>query len=166
VRAKLLAGVLLIAVVALALGLNRARATDFSLPDLSGSCTSANSAFSTAITADTLTNAYAFQVNITFDNSQVRPMSYAMGSAFAGGTTLQKNATGTYAIGFTFQGSNPGYSASSTTTLFTINWKTKVYHATTTFSFVTTGALGSLLLDNNLSAQSFTTTNGVYTCNI
>ena len=165
-KVKLLAGVVLIAVVALALGINNARATDFSLPDLSGSCTNANSSFSTAITADTLTNAYAFQVNITFDNSQVRPMSYSMGSAFTGGTALQRNATGTYVVGFTFQGSTSGYSASSSTTLFTMNWKTKVYHAQTTFSFVTTGALGSLLLDNNLSAQSFTTTNGVYTCNL
>lgn len=160
---KMLSGLGILGTVILAITVFSAHAatTNISLPDLSGSCTNAGAQFSTTFVADSMTNVFAWQVNITFTASQVTPMSYSMGSSFTNGFFSSKaNVTGQYLIGFVMS-TGTAFTGTSVT-LATIVWKTKVYHANTLFHFVS----GTVLLDGNLVKQSVTTTDGVYTCNL
>ncbi len=77
---------------------------------------------------------------------------------------VQKTGANTVLFGFTFNGGG-SYSGTSVT-LVTFNWKTLVYHANTSFIIQIAGKFPTKLLDNGFNNVSFTTTNGVYTCNL
>src|SRR5713101_5724726 len=124
-RNAAMASLLLSVTIVAVLMLGHAANPTLSLPDLSGSCTPANAAFSTALTADTLTGLTAWQVNVTYTVSQVKPMSYSFGSSFTGGVSVSKNNTGSYVLGYSFL-NGASITAATATTLFTLNWKTSV----------------------------------------
>src|SRR6266540_2161210 len=155
----------ILAIVVLAIVLMPSHGTIFSGPDLGGSCTNSGTSFNADFTADTLSNVMGWQLNVTFAASSVASMSYTVGSAFSSNSQiLSRNGTGYYVVGVALNG-GATYSSSSSTILFTLTFKTKVYHAQTNFDIATSGPFPSKLLDGGFNNLSFGTNSGYYGCN-
>ncbi|TMI50260.1 hypothetical protein E6H20_06260 [Candidatus Bathyarchaeota archaeon] len=165
-RQALIPSIAVLVIVVFAIVLMPARATTVSGPDLSGSCTNSGTGFNAAFTANTLSRVMAWQLNVTFSASAVAPMSYSVSNSFTSNSQIMaKNGTGYYMVGVAMNG-GVTYSSSSTTTFFTLNFKTKVYHAQTLFDIATGGPFPSELFGSSFDSLSFNTESGYYGCNV
>ena len=140
------------------------------LPDLSGHCLAAHAYVTTALTASNLPNISGWQVNVTYDSYDVRPMSFTWGSQFptSNGYTGVKNGTGYYEIGYAYQ-NGATITTASQTTLVTFTWRTLVYHAFSWFHIVNSTenpAQGTFLLNQGLKPQPYNTLDGDLSCQV
>ena len=163
--------VALLVIVAGEIAFTHATTPNLALPDLSGSCTNKGTQFTTTLTASSLSSTMLWQVNVTWTPDQVTVVSYSLGSSFpsSAGITLSKNSTvaGYFVVGYSFYDGN-STSSSNGLTLVTLTWKTKVYHANSLLHIVTASEtpLVTKLADTSFNNQPYTTTDGVYTCNL
>ena len=150
-----------------------ATSPNLAMPDLSGNCLNSGASFTTALTASSLTNLQAWQINITFTTGKVATMSYTLGGSFTGQNTVSavKNSTGSgyFVLGMSFYNGAGPFTTTSPVTLATFTWKALVYHPTVFFHIVTlaeNGQAGAMLLDPNQNSQQYTTTDGFLGCQL